>query len=140
MLKVTCAIIIRQNKILLTQRGNHPEHPFQWEFPGGKIKPGESEEQSLIREIYEELAIDIKILEKMHPVIFDYGFKKIELIPFISCMNKGTIDLKEHNDFRWLKISELPEMELSEADRRLVVNSENRKLFEKYTGEKMNNP
>ncbi len=139
MLKVTCAIIIRKYKILLTQRGNHPEHPFQWEFPGGKIKPGESEEQSLMREINEELAIDIKIVEKMHPVIFNYGFKKIELIPFISCIYKGKIDLKEHNDFRWLKISELFEMDLSEADRRLILNSENRKLFEKYTGEKMDN-
>lgn len=126
MLKVTCAIIIQQNKILLTQRGEHPEHSFQWEFPGGKIKPGESAEQSIRREIKEELDIDVEVAEKMQPVFFDYGFKRIELLPFYCIIRKGKIKLKEHIAFGWLTLSELPGKNLSGADRQLLLNVENR--------------
>ena len=67
MIQVTCAVIFRNKKVLIARRGEHPHHAFQWELPGGKIKPGESEEHSILREIREELELDLKIVEKNIP-------------------------------------------------------------------------
>ena len=61
MLKVTCALINRGKDILLAQLGSGSSHPFQWEFPGGKINPGETAVECVIREIQEELNIEIKV-------------------------------------------------------------------------------
>ena len=80
MLKVTCAIIIHRNKILVAQRNANSEHPLKWEFPGGKIDTNEKPDTSISREIKEELQIEIEIFEKMTSVNYDYGFKKIQLI------------------------------------------------------------
>ena len=82
MLKVTCALIIENRKLLITQNNSTSDHPFQWEFPGGKIKPKEKIKDCIVREIHEELNIEVNILQKLKSVVFDYGVKKIELIPF----------------------------------------------------------
>ncbi len=84
MIRVTCAIIRNEdNEVLAVQRGEKTDHPFKWEFPGGKVKEGESEEECIIREIREELSIDIVICSRMEDVDYDYGKKHILLIPFI---------------------------------------------------------
>lgn len=133
MIDVTCAIIIQQNKILLTQRDKQSKHSFQWEFPGGKVKPDETEEQSIYREIQEELEINIEIIEKLTPVIYDYGFKKIRLIPFLCFLKKGKIVLNEHADFEWLGLNEIKEKDISKADREMIHIPENQRLLEKYS-------
>jgi 8-oxo-dGTP diphosphatase len=139
MIKVTCAIIIQNEKILLTQRGEHPHHPFQWEFPGGKIKPGEPETESILREIEEELDLQLEISDKLEPVVFDYGFKKIELIPFICFIRDGKIKLNEHVDYRWIQWQEAGNMNISEADKKIITNENNSRLFKKYIGKQVNN-
>jgi len=133
MIDVTCAIIFQQNKILLTQRDKQSNHSFQWEFPGGKVKPDETEEQSIHREIWEELEIKIEIIEKLTPVIYDYGFKKIRLIPFLCYFKKGIIVLNEHAGFEWLGLNEIKERDISRADRELIYISDNQRLLEKYS-------
>ena len=138
MIDVTCAIIFDKNKLLLTQRGEHSYHAFQWEFPGGKVKPEETEEQCIHREISEELGIEIRIIEKLSPVIYDYGFRKIRLIPFLVYIEKGDIVLNEHVNFEWLELEKLNKRNISEADRELIQLPENKKLLEKYSREKMN--
>ena len=107
MIQVTCAVIFRNKKVLIARRGEHPHHAFQWEFPGGKVKLGESEEQSIFREIKEELDVDMEITEQMTPVDFDYGFIKIRLIPFLCFLKDGEITLNDHIDCRWVKWQEL---------------------------------
>lgn len=139
MIQVTCAVIFSNNKVFVARRGEHPHHAFQWEFPGGKVKPGESEEQSIFREIKEELDVDVEIAEQMTPVDFDYGFRKIRLIPFLCFLKDGEITLNEHIDYRWVEWQELENMNLSEADEKLFSLPQNRQLLEKYSGEKMNN-
>ena len=139
MIDVVCAIIFDKNKILLTQRGEHSHHAFQWEFPGGKVKPEETEEQSIHREIKEELEIEIEIAEKLTPVVYDYGFRKIRLVPFLCYFKKGEIILNEHKDFGWLELKDLKGKHFSGADRKLIYLPENLLLLEKYSGEKMNN-
>lgn len=135
MLKVTCALIIRDNKILVTQNSATSNHPFQWEFPGGKIEPKETAEDCIEREIKEELEIEINILDALKKVIYDYGFKKIELIPFLCSVNYGKIKLNEHNDFRWLKLNELKSLKFSGADLKLIQLKENWGTLKEYVGE-----
>ena len=80
MINVTCAIIKNEeNEVLVVQRGKKSDHPFKWEFPGGKINEGETEEDCIIREIREELFMDIVIRSRLRPVSHDYGNKKIHL-------------------------------------------------------------
>jgi len=131
MIDVTCAIIRNdENQILAVQRGEKSDHPFKWEFPGGKIKKGETTEQCIIREISEELSMDIVICSSLPPVEYDYGQKKIRLFPFIC----DTLDelplLSEHIGFRWLSAGELTTLDFCEAD--VIVA----KAYLNITGEK----
>ena len=112
MLKVTCAIIIQQNKILVTQRNASSDHPLKWEFPGGKLQPGETEEECIAREINEELEIDIEIRKPMISLVHDDGCRQIELIPFLCVIKSGTIKLQEHHDLNWVTLNELEKIDL----------------------------
>lgn len=103
------------------------------------MNPNETEEQSIHREIREELEIDIEIAEKGTPVIYDYGFKKIRLIPFFCHLKNGKIVLNEHIDFEWLDLVDLKGKNISKADNKLIHLPENLQLLEKYSREKMNN-
>jgi len=134
MLKVTCSIILRQNKIFVTQCNSCSDHPLKWEFPGGKIKENESVENCITREISEELEIEIEILEPMITVQYDYGFRLIELIPFLCILKSGQIKLNVHNDFKWVTLKNLKEIDFAEADRKLIQLNENQKILKKYLG------
>jgi 8-oxo-dGTP diphosphatase len=117
MINVTCAIIRNdENEILVVQRGEATDHPFKWEFPGGKLAQDENEEECIIREINEELSMDIVICAKLTSVNHDYGHKKIRLIPFIC----DTLDvmpfLSEHIAYKWVEEKDLMTIDFSEAD------------------------
>jgi 8-oxo-dGTP diphosphatase len=117
MIDVTCAIIRNEdNEILVVQRGEKTDHPYKWEFPGGKVAEGESNEDCIMREIMEELSIGIVICQLLDPVKYDYGIKQIRLIPFIC----DTLDemplLSEHISFKWIPAGELEKTDFSEAD------------------------
>lgn len=117
MIRVTCAIIRDEDeKVLVVQRGKESDHPLKWEFPGGKLAKGETEEECIIREIREELSMDIVLCSKMKNVEFDYGKKQIILIPFICDTLDELPILSEHIDFKWLAPSELKYVDFSEAD------------------------
>lgn len=117
MIDVTCAIIRNdENEILVVQRGEKSDHPFKWEFPGGKTKPGETHEECIAREIAEELSIDIVICGMLEPVEYDYGSKHINLIPFVCDTLDELPVLSEHVAFKWINAEELPEVDFSEAD------------------------
>jgi 8-oxo-dGTP diphosphatase len=116
MIRVTCAIIMQDEKILAVQRSETMPQPLQWEFPGGKIKTGESEEDSLIRELKEELDITIKPLKRLMPNTHHYPDKSIELIPFVCEIVEGSIVLHEHKTMQWLKREELMNLNWCEAD------------------------
>lgn len=117
MINVTCAVIRNEeNEILIVQRGEKTDHPFKWEFPGGKVDRGETEEECIIREIREELSMDIVICGRLPIIEHDYGHKQIRLIPFIC----DTLDelplLSEHIEFKWVEATELNKTDFSEAD------------------------
>lgn len=116
MINVTCAIILKGNQILVTQRSEKMNLPLKWEFPGGKIEENESAGNCLLREIREELNLEIEILERLEAKSFDYETFSINLIPFVSNYLSGEIKLAEHKDFKWLRKEELKLMDWASAD------------------------
>jgi 8-oxo-dGTP diphosphatase len=115
-IKVVCGIIQSPRGILAVQRSASMSLPFTWEFPGGKIESGETEEACLIREIREELNIDITLEQRLTPVEHHYDHISIILIPFLARYVGGTLRLHEHQAFRWLKKEEMRGMDWAAAD------------------------
>lgn len=113
---VTCAIIIVNNKILVTQRSEKMKLPLKWEFPGGKVEQNESKIDCIKREIKEEINIDIEIVKKLSNSIYNYGDFKINLIPFLAKHILGEIKLTEHSNYKLLEKAELLSLDWAEAD------------------------
>jgi 8-oxo-dGTP diphosphatase len=119
---VTCAIITHKTHILCTQRSEKMAHPGKWEFPGGKIEQDELPESCIRREIKEELDIEICILEALPSVRHAYQESIIiELIPFICSYTSGEIKLKEHQQYLWLPVERLGELDWVAADLPIVA-------------------
>jgi len=135
MINVTCAVIRNEDdRVLVVQRGEETDHPLKWEFPGGKIDAGESEEECIIREIQEELSLDVVIFGKLPVVEHDYGYKKIRLIPFICDTLDDMPMLNEHISFEWLNPGELGKVDFSEADLFVSELPADNKFFRYPTG------
>ena len=119
-INVVAAVIIRNGRIFATQRG-YGEWKDWWEFPGGKIEPGESPEEALLREIREELAIDIVIDRHLTTVDYDYPDFHLTMHCYI-CHLKDAIQphLLEHEAARWLGRDELEEVNWLPADVEVV--------------------
>ena len=118
---VVAAIINQGNKILATQRG-YGEHKDGWEFPGGKIEPGETPEQALVREIKEELDITIHVERHVVDVSYDYPQFHLQMSCFLCSIDKGTPRLLGHEAARWLAPQDLDSVDWLPADV-LVVNT-----------------
>lgn len=119
-INVTCAIILKDEKILVAQRNEKMKLPLKWEFPGGKLEFNESEIDCIKREIKEEININIEVLQKLSNNIHDYGTFKINLIPFLVRYISGEIKLAEHKDYRLLDRSQLSNLDWAEADLPIV--------------------
>ena len=132
MINVTCAIIRNEeDEILVVQRGEATDHPFKWEFPGGKLAPDETDEECIIREVEEELSMEIVICGKLAIVDHDYGHKQIRLIPFICDTLDDIPFLSEHIAYKWVEEKELMDLDFSEADIFVAENYLNRMKREK---------
>lgn len=120
-IKVTCAIIEQFGRVLVTQRSSSMTQPLLWEFPGGKLEEGESEEEGLQREIMEELNLRVTPMLRLTPVTQDYGDKTVELIPYICEYNQGAIHLTEHHTYQWAHPEDLPGYTWCAADLPIVI-------------------
>lgn len=125
MKQVVCALIVNAGKLLITQHGLHSDHPFQWEFPGGKIKSGEQAELALIREVYEELLIEVSIDFPLEPIIYQYPGKEIYLMPFLCRWVSGEIQLMEHYDLRWIEPRGIFDYDMLPADFEMLNRGDN---------------
>ena len=114
-IEVAAAIIVKDNRIFATQRG-HGEFKDGWECPGGKIEPGESAQEALVREIREELDVDIRVGKLLETVEYDYPEFHLTMHCFICELLSEEIVLKEHEDARWLKKEELDSVGWLPAD------------------------
>lgn len=114
-IKVVAAIIQKENKILATKRG-YGEFINMWEFPGGKIEPGETKEEALIREIKEELNIEINVDKFAVDIEYQYPNFYLFMSCFMCSIKEGSIELLEHNDGKWITKEELNTLNWLPAD------------------------
>ena len=119
-IQVTCLILFHEGKILATQRGAAMDLPGCWEFPGGKVELGESPENCLLREIREELSIEIRICDSLTPILHLYPNKEIQLIPFLATWQGGSLKLTEHAQSQWLNKEDLLSLNWAPADLPIV--------------------
>lgn len=114
-IKVVAAIIQKENKILATKRG-YGEFINMWEFPGGKIEPGETKAEALIREIKEELNIEISVDKFALDIEYQYPNFYLFMSCFMCSIKEGSIEFLEHNDGKWITKEELNTLNWLPAD------------------------
>ena len=118
-IEVVAAIIYKDGGYFATQRG-YGEFEGMWEFPGGKIEPGESREVALKREIQEELGVDIAIENLLCTIEYDYSSFHLTMHCYLCSIASGEIELREHKSARWLRPEELGCVEWLPADKDVI--------------------
>ena len=121
MVQVVAAVFESDGKILIGQRMARQSHPLKWEFPGGKVEPGESPEQALARELHEELGISGAAGDVITRYLFTYpGKDPIELIFFRVRRFSGQPQNLIFHDLRWQPMFELAGLDFVEGDREFI--------------------
>ena len=118
--KVTAAILEKDGKFLVAQRKCSDPLCGKWEFPGGKIEPGETPEQCLGRELKEEFDIDVTVGERVGSNVHHYDHISIELMAYRASWVSGTIRMNDHKAYRWVTVDQLTECDFAPADIPLV--------------------
>ena len=114
-IEVVAAIIYKDGAYFATQRG-YGEFEGMWEFPGGKIEPGESRESALKREIQEELCVNISVEDFICTTDYDYPSFHLTMHCYLCSIEFGEIELREHKSARWLTVNMLDSVEWLPAD------------------------
>ncbi|CAG5011770.1 CTP pyrophosphohydrolase [Dyadobacter sp. CECT 9275] len=120
--RVPCAVIEHNGKVLAAQRSKALSFPLKWEFPGGKQEENETDEETLFREIREELDVEIEILHKLPVTPKDQGWREIILVPFVCNLKTYKITLTEHEQILWLEPDTLSDLDWTEADLGVIQN------------------
>lgn len=116
MKQVTAAIMKKDDKYLICQRSSNDECSLLWEFPGGKLEEGETLEECIVREIKEELELDIKVQGIFTTSIYSFDQKEIYFTVYNSMIVGGKMKLNVHNDVKWVTLNELDEFNFMPAD------------------------
>lgn len=114
--EVVCAVIAKDDKIFCCQRGPKGECAFKWEFPGGKIEPGETKEEALIREIKEELNCNINIEKFITTINHEYNTFSLTMHVYLCSLKESVPILLEHKSSIWCDKDKLNELDFAEAD------------------------
>ena len=120
MTEVVAALIWQGDKFMMCQRPAHKARGLLWEFVGGKVEPGETKEQALIRECREELAITLSVGEVFMDVIHEYPDLTVHLTLFNAAIVKSEPQKLEHNDIQWISPSEIQNYEFCPADEEIL--------------------
>lgn len=121
MTDVVAALIWDNDRFLACQRPANKARALLWEFVGGKVDPGETWEEALIRECQEELGITVAVGDIFMDVVHEYPDITVHLILFNAQIVEGTIQLLEHNDARWILPSEIPNYQFCPADKDILA-------------------
>ena len=116
MTEVVAALIWDGNKFMICQRPTHKARGLLWEFVGGKVEPGETREQALIRECREELAVTVSVNEVFMDVVHEYPDLLVHLTLFHAVISEGIPQMLEHNDIQWITVDEIPNYRFCPAD------------------------
>ena len=120
MKRVTAAILVNNDRILIAQRRGTDKLAGKWEFPGGKIENNETPEQCLIREMKEEFDIDVVIGGLFGESTYRYETETVQLLAYHTTWNGGNFSLKVHAAIRWVSLIQLHEFEFAPADKPFV--------------------
>lgn len=115
-INVVGAVVVKNGKVLCAQRGPNGSLPNQWEFPGGKIEPGETAHAALVREITEELECRVEVGDEVATTTYEYEFGVVTLTTFYCELLDGVPQLTEHAEVRWLSPGELGSLDWAPAD------------------------
>ncbi|MGA2026926.1 MAG: (deoxy)nucleoside triphosphate pyrophosphohydrolase [Syntrophobacteraceae bacterium] len=126
---VTAALISSQGRLFVAQRPPWKKFGLLWEFPGGKVEPGEGLEHSLVREIKEELCLNIYVRGLFKKISLQEPDFAIDLHAYWCSICGGTLRLVEHIAFMWANLSELKQIDFTQADRLLIPFLENLPVF-----------
>lgn len=113
---VVGAVLVRDGRILAARRGEEMALPGMWEFPGGKIEPGETHQEALARELSEELLCEAEVGEHVETTTFEYDFGIVTLSTYLCTLISGEPHVTEHAEIRWLRPDELDDVEWAPAD------------------------
>jgi 8-oxo-dGTP diphosphatase len=128
MTEVVAALIWQGDKFMICQRPAHKARGLLWEFVGGKVEPGETKEQALIRECQEELAVTLSVGDVFTDVVHEYPDLTVHLTLFNAIIAEGEPQKLEHNDIQWITPSEIPNYEFCPADVEILT-----KIIERYS-------
>ena len=127
---VVAALIWDGERFLACQRPSHKTRGLLWEFVGGKVEPGESPQEALVRECFEELSVKVRVGEVFMTLIHEYPDITVRLTLFHASICEGTIQKMEHNDIRWITTAEIDNYAFCPADDEILEQlkkmSENR--------------
>ena len=121
MIEVVAALIWDKDKFMICQRPAHKARGLLWEFVGGKVEPGETKEQALIRECQEELAVTLSVGDVFMDVIHEYPYLTVHLTLLNATIAEGEPQKLEHNDIKWITPSEIPNYDFCPADEEILA-------------------
>ncbi len=129
MTEVVAALIWDKNRFMICQRPGHKARGLLWEFVGGKVEPGETKQQALVRECREELGIRLSVGEVFMEVVHTYPDITVHLTLFCATIAEGIPQKLEHNDIRWITPAQIPVYDFCPADEEIL-----RRITEVYSG------
>lgn len=127
--EVVAALIWQEDRFMICQRPAHKARGLLWEFVGGKVEPGETKAQALIRECKEELAVTLAVGEVFMDVVHEYPDLTVHLTLFNATIAEGIPQKLEHHDIRWITPGEIPDYEFCPADEEILA-----KIRKVYSG------
>jgi len=130
---VACAIIERDGLVLSALRSASMNLPLKWEFPGGKIEPGEALEECLERELVEEMGVRILVGQPLTPATHEYPSFTVTLYPFVCSIVSGEIQLFEHSAISWLPAERMLELDWADADLPVIAEYQGLKTVQRST-------
>lgn len=120
MTEVVAALILEGGRFMICQRPAHKARGLLWEFVGGKVEPGETKEQALVRECREELGITVAVGDVFTEVTHVYPDLSVHLTLFDACIAEGKPQLLEHRDLRWITPDEIDSYDFCPADEAIL--------------------
>lgn len=121
MTEVVAALIWDKDKFMICQRPANKARAMLWEFVGGKVEPGETKRQALIRECREEIAITLSVGDVFMDVVHEYPDLTVHLTLFNAVIAEGVPQKLEHNDIRWITVNEIPQYAFCPADETILM-------------------
>ena len=127
MTEVVAALIWEEGRFLICQRPAHKARGLLWEFVGGKVAPGETKPEALIRECREELAVTVAVGDVFMELTHTYPDLTVHLTLFHAKIESGTPQLLEHNDIRWIRAEQISQYDFCPADEEILQALQNGK-------------